>query len=254
MKNCIIFKTNNKKIIKQIKKLNKKQLNQSEIITDFQSVIINDFIFRYINEVKKKKKDDSKNKLLQKFSKDYLNNLNFYKINKNVYLNDDEKFVNFIYENDYICKGFESNPCNKLFKVIDAIFCSKINILSFLSYNDLYRLIDIDEYYIGSISKDYFCNNSHNIQYIINDDCDIDFEKGLELDYNYYALQFNIKKYNKIIINKIINSEDLKNDLQNNLNKYIICDLSTLFSTSLKGIYKNTEDGLWFEMPFIRCF
>ena len=110
MKNCIIFKTNNKKIIKQLKKL-----NQSEIITDFQSVIIDDFIFRYRNEVFTNEKDDSKNELLQEFSKDYLNNLNFYKINENVYLNDDEKFVNFIYENDYICEEFKSNPCNKLF-------------------------------------------------------------------------------------------------------------------------------------------
>ena len=124
------------------------------------------------------------------------------------------------------------------------ILYSKINIPSFLSYNDLYGLIDIDEYYIGSISENYFCNNNHKKQYIINDDCDIDFEKGLELDYNHLALEFNVKKYNEIIISKIINLEDLKNDLQNYLNKYIICDLSTLFSKSLKCIYKNTSDGL----------
>ena len=224
MKNCIIFITN------------KKELNHSEII--------NDFIFRFRNEVFTNEEDDSKNKLLQKFSKDYLNNLNFYKINKDVYLNDDENFVNFLYENDYICEDFQSNPCNTLFKVIDVIFYTKINIPSFLSYNDLYGLIDIDEYYIGSISENYFCNNNHKKQYIINDDCDIDFEKGHDLDYNYFALEFNIKKYNEIIINKIINLENLKNDLQNNLNKYIICDLSTLFSTSLKCIYKNKTDCL----------
>ena len=69
--------------------------------------------------------------------------------------------MNFIYENDYICDEFKSNPVNKLFKVIDAIFYSKINIPSFLSYNDLYGLIDIGEYYIGSISENYFCNNNH---------------------------------------------------------------------------------------------
>lgn len=63
------------------------------------------------------------------------------------------------------------------------------------------------------------------------------FYKGNQLDYNYYLLTFNLKEYNNIVMNKIFNNEELNKDLKNNLNKYIIISLSSIFPEEIKVIY-----------------
>ena len=211
---CIIIKTD-------------KELNQSEIIDEF--------IFAFRNDVFNKKEET--NKLLQNFSRDYLDKLVFHRINDKLYLNDDEKFTEFIHNMDDPDENFKTDNINKevkRFLHINLIYSVSLN-KSSLSYNDLYGLIDINNYSVSDIILNYICEQNHKYQYVFDTYFCIEFEKNMNnLNNKCYALKFNVDDYNKVVINKIINS-----DLKNELNKNIICDLSTLFSKDLMVVYKN---------------
>ena len=108
----------------------------------------------------------------------------------------------------------------------------------------IFQIIIINELYgiINNIKDNidiYNYNNhkKHLFQYIIND---YETKEVLNTNDKYHLLEFNIKKYNYIIYDKLFNlySNNII-ELKNKLKEYILLDLSTLFLDDLQIIYTN---------------
>ena len=163
-------------------------------------------------------------------------------INNILYFIDDTKLINFIHKHEYNeDKNYNNKSSQKFnsFEHIKFIGLIKMNLPSFISFDSLNNILKIDEYYPGHFVFKYCVDNDHDIQCVMNNNAlrNCDFYKGSQLDYDYYLLTFNLKEYNNIVMNKIFNNEELNKDLKNNLNKYIIFNLSSIFPEKLEVIY-----------------
>lgn len=163
-------------------------------------------------------------------------------INNVLYFIDDTKLINFIHNHEYNedekYKNKSSQKFNS-FKHIEFIGLIKIDLPYFISFDSLNNILKIDGHGLGEIVSKYCIDNNHDIQCIMSNEVirDSNFNKGYLTEYDHNFLTFNLKEYNNIVMNKIFNNEELNKDLKNNLNKYIIFSLSSIFPEELKVIY-----------------
>lgn len=180
----------------------------------FKNIVLNSRIFKEYREYACMYGDDTE-KEFNKFDNS-INKLTYYNVNKNLLLIDNEYFIEFFAINSN-SKFYPDEVFNNI-KYITYIMFNKPK---FITYRDLYKIFNIIK--CNPSIYNYYNNRDHTLQYISED-------IGLFTEYSYIFLEFNIKNYNKIIYNKIF---DLYSDeiikLKNNLKKYIIIDLSSIF-------------------------
>ena len=163
-------------------------------------------------------------------------------INNVLYFIDDTKLINFIHNHEYNeDENYKNKSSQKFnsFKHIEFISLIKMDLSSFISFDSLNNILKINGHSPGEIVSKYCIDNNHDIQCIMSNEVirDSNFHNGHLSEYSYNLLTFNLKEYNNIVMNKIFSNEELNKDLKNNLNKYIIFSLSSIFPEELKVIY-----------------
>ena len=255
MKEYIVFKSVDFEYSKEdfIKSLiatynNKDYEQYEEFNKEFSTDYLNNINISYIRYItNKKERAYTETRTIKKgctFITKTFDKYNDNVINNVLYFIDDTKLINFIYNNEYNKeKNYNNKSSQKFnsFKHIEFIGLIKMDLPSFISFNSLNNILKINRCCPGEFVSNYCNNNNHDIQCIMSNDVyrNCNFYKGYQLDYYYYLLTFNLKEYNNIVMNVIFNNEELNKDLKNNLNKYIIFSLYSIFPEELKVIYNN---------------